>query len=349
MPLKRKNLLCRYSYDPLDRLVGCTPTALVVSQRFYLKDRLSTEIQGSARRSIFQQGDLVLAQQQQQDDAVKTTLLTTDQQRSVLHAFDTSQPHILAYMPYGHRALKQGLLSLLGFNGERPEPVTGHYLLGNGYRAFNPVLMRFNSPDTMSPFGKGGLNAYAYCQGDPINRADPNGHTFINSLLALAGLRTASDTVRIHGIKLKVPANVPLENFMKYPTKPYKNSNIEIPPELINGENFLIQSSKTLIEQEKRITALAAMMSKHKNVRPELIDLYQNLITQVNRDRAMHQQNLITFDEILNAPHTGPSHLEIPGTPTFEIRGVLDSPPAYASLDPTRPPLYEEVVSIRRQ
>jgi RHS repeat-associated protein len=68
------------------------------------------------------------------------------------------------------------LLSLLGFNGERPDPVTGHYLLGNGYRAFNPVLMRFNSPDSLSPFGEGGLNAYAYCTGDPVNKTDQTGH-----------------------------------------------------------------------------------------------------------------------------------------------------------------------------
>ncbi|KAK6509207.1 hypothetical protein TWF481_003967 [Arthrobotrys musiformis] len=28
----------------------------------------------------------------------------------------------------------------------------------------------------MSPFGKGGLNSYAYCLNDPINRVDPTGH-----------------------------------------------------------------------------------------------------------------------------------------------------------------------------
>ncbi len=28
----------------------------------------------------------------------------------------------------------------------------------------------------MSPFGKGGMNAYAYCAGDPVNRSDPTGH-----------------------------------------------------------------------------------------------------------------------------------------------------------------------------
>jgi RHS repeat-associated protein len=107
----------------------------------------------------------------------KTILLATDQQRSVLNALDATQPHLLAYTPYGHRPLANGLLSLLGFNGELPDPVTGHYHLGNGYRQFNTVLMRFNSPDSWSPFGKGGLNAYAYCLGDPMNRVELGGHS----------------------------------------------------------------------------------------------------------------------------------------------------------------------------
>ncbi|EXF92242.1 hypothetical protein HK44_015155 [Pseudomonas fluorescens HK44] len=86
----------------------------------------------------------------------KTILLATDQQRSVLIALDENRPHPIAYTPYGHRPHGNGLLSLLGFNGEMPDPLTGHYHLGNGYRQFNPVLMRFNSPDSWSPFGKGG-------------------------------------------------------------------------------------------------------------------------------------------------------------------------------------------------
>ncbi|AVI87072.1 conserved hypothetical protein [Pseudomonas syringae pv. tomato T1] len=69
-----------------------------------------------------------------------------------------------------------------GFNGELLDDITGHYLLGNGYRAYNPVLMRFNSPDSLSPFGEGGLNAYAYCAGDPVNRSDPSGHGFLEDL-----------------------------------------------------------------------------------------------------------------------------------------------------------------------
>jgi RHS repeat-associated protein len=173
----RETLLCSYHYDPLDRLVATTPLAQGSIQRYYLKDRLSTEVQGAVQCSIMQHEDQLLAQQQRQIGAVDTRLLVTDQQRSVLSVLGVTQPHPLAYTPYGHRIPQNGLFSLLGFNGERRDPVTGCYLLGNGYRAFNPVLMRFNSPDSWSPFGEGGLNAYEYCGGNPTNQSDPTGHT----------------------------------------------------------------------------------------------------------------------------------------------------------------------------
>ena len=79
----------------------------------------------------------------------------------------------MGYTPYGYHP---SLQSTLGFNGVRPDAVTQHYLLGNGRRVFNPSLMRFSSPDSMSPFAAGGLNAYAYCLGDPVNRVDPSGN-----------------------------------------------------------------------------------------------------------------------------------------------------------------------------
>lgn len=66
--------------------------------------------------------------------------------------------------------------SPLGFNGELHE-TAGWQILGS-YRAYNPVLRRFHSPDNMSPFGRGGINAYAYGGGDPINHIDPTGHFF---------------------------------------------------------------------------------------------------------------------------------------------------------------------------
>jgi RHS repeat-associated protein len=178
MASQRESLLCRYRYDALDQVISHALSDEPDIRRFYCKSRLATEIKGALQHSIFQQGDQLLAQQQREGDSVDATLLATDQQRSVVHTLKNEnhrQP--VAYSPYGHRSAESGLTSLLGFNGERPDPVTGHYLLGNGYRAFNPVLMRFNSPDSLSPFGKGGVNSYAYCLGDPINLHDPDGHS----------------------------------------------------------------------------------------------------------------------------------------------------------------------------
>jgi RHS repeat-associated protein len=171
-------LRCRYSYDPLDRLISQFEPDTPIHQSFYCKNRLTTEIQGAVGYSIAQHEDLLLAQQKSQGDARETSLLATDLQRSVLNSLKTNnQRQPIAYSPYGHRTAESGLTSLLGFNGERQDPVTGHYILGNGYRAFNPVLMRFISPDSVSPFGEGGLNPYAYCKGDPINHTDNTGHT----------------------------------------------------------------------------------------------------------------------------------------------------------------------------
>ncbi|NBA97705.1 RHS repeat-associated core domain-containing protein [Pseudomonas sp. R5(2019)] len=110
-----------------------------------------------------------------QSKSSAVTLLATDQQRSVLQA--QGRPRTV-YTAYGFRASGSGL----GFNGHLPEARTESYLLGNGYRTFNPVLMRFNSPDSWSPFGNGGLSCYAYCGGDPINNIDPSGHSFFSAL-----------------------------------------------------------------------------------------------------------------------------------------------------------------------
>ncbi|HFT1738549.1 TPA: RHS repeat-associated core domain-containing protein [Vibrio vulnificus] len=46
--------------------------------------------------------------------------------------------------------------SSLGFNGERRDPLTGLYHLGQGYRAYNPQMMHFNAADSLSPFDGGG-------------------------------------------------------------------------------------------------------------------------------------------------------------------------------------------------
>ena len=170
-----QTLLSRYTYDPLDRLASRTPLAEAMAQRFYKAGQLVTEVQGSEHRTYLRSDSQLLARKNQS----ASTLFATDTQNSVLHAEDTA----IGYTPYGHHEADTGLPGLPGFNGEQPDPITGHDLLGNGYRAYNPTLMRFNSPDSLSPFGDGGLNAYAYCVGDPVNRSDPTGHIFRDTFI----------------------------------------------------------------------------------------------------------------------------------------------------------------------
>ncbi|GAB7529669.1 hypothetical protein PS3A_20780 [Pseudomonas sp. 3A(2025)] len=178
MPLPNPEPLCRYHYDPLDRLAGCSSLEQADTYCFYRLNRLATEIQGHIRTSCLRIEDHHLALWQQDANTNKGILVATDAQGSVIHASSTMEQQAFTYMPYGARDPLHTPLHWPGFNGERRDPVTGHYLLGNGYRAFNPVLMRFNSPDSVSPFDKGGLNAYAYCVGDPVNRVDPSGRFF---------------------------------------------------------------------------------------------------------------------------------------------------------------------------
>ncbi|MEA3233666.1 RHS repeat-associated core domain-containing protein [Pseudomonas mosselii] len=98
-----------------------------------------------------------------------TYLAMIDRQHSLLGGSGLKR----AYSPYG--GLADTVSPSLAYCGQLRDPATGSYVLGNGYRTFSPALMRFHSPDRLSPFGAGGVNAYAYCQGDPVNFTDPNG------------------------------------------------------------------------------------------------------------------------------------------------------------------------------
>lgn len=183
-----------YRYDPLNRL-----THSANSQRFYNHLRMTTEIQDAAHYSVFQSGETVLAQTRYDDGGSTCSLLASGFQRSVLQEVSPDGSRSIAYSAYGHSDEP----GELGFNGERTDPVTGHYLLGNGYRAFNPVLMRFNSPDSWSPFGRGGINSYAYCSNNPVMNADPSGHamfSFIKSLLFTGDVAKIPSQVLMKGI-----------------------------------------------------------------------------------------------------------------------------------------------------
>lgn len=141
---------------------------------FYQNKQVATLITGQQKRSIHRGSKIALAESQWGND--KTCgLLGTDSSGSVLTATGSDSNETHNYSPYGNSSTVPSAKSMLGYNGERAEekPL---YILGSGYRAFSTGLMRFFSPDNLSPFGKGGINPYAYCAGDPINYTDPTGH-----------------------------------------------------------------------------------------------------------------------------------------------------------------------------
>ncbi|MDH1143934.1 RHS repeat-associated core domain-containing protein [Pseudomonas mosselii] len=141
-------------------------------------------------------------------------LLGTDKNGSIIRHSNSAQSTI-SYSAFGHSPLNSSEPTLLGFNAEH-RARSGLYLLGNGYRTYNPSLMRFNSPDSFSPFDDGGVNVYAYVLNDPINKTDPSGHKPVLPLLNSQGVLVLSQPrklqrdsllIKAHGLPGAVRAN----------------------------------------------------------------------------------------------------------------------------------------------
>lgn len=171
-----------YGYDALNRLVSQDVSDTDSRQLYYRDNERVSEVRVKENliTRLIKSGHSCLGV----SDGNSVTFTGSDRNDSLLWSRKDAQKdgELHVWSPYGSGDATD---MLPGFNGERADPVSGSYHLGNGYRAYNPVLMRFNCPDSLSPFGAGGINPYVYCAGDPINQTDPSGHISWQGILGI--------------------------------------------------------------------------------------------------------------------------------------------------------------------
>ncbi|MFJ4390466.1 RHS repeat-associated core domain-containing protein [Pseudomonas soli] len=196
-------------------------------------------------------------------------LLATDAQCSTVHHCSVWANTSMVYTVYGHTpSASHPTLMYTGKLRER----SGFYSLGNGYRVYNPALMRFHSADVLSPFLAGGINTYAYCEGNPVDWQDPSGHyrkknhRFIPlPTIIEEKTTTANPTLLVYPIEeaVKSVLKAPIEAFPEHIKKSIEEINIQeniiqltkkeilkynLLAAKINPENISIPSTKLLLK-----------------------------------------------------------------------------------------------------
>ncbi|MFF5865682.1 RHS repeat-associated core domain-containing protein [Pseudomonas sp. NPDC012596] len=212
---------------------------------FYKDDKLVTRLQGDEPCSLLRMGDITLAERTVKGTA--STLLTSDIKGSTFGTEQANANHSHAYTPYGFCA---ELYSLLGFNGEYFDRVLGGYL-PHSYRIYDSRLMRFHSPDDLSPFLKGGLNPYTFCSGDPINYTDPTGHTQIPNIHSAVYVKTVKTKFSVPPPGQEEPVITrKIQNVVVFNVNTDKSGNRLVPvvehkyPEFKHNLDFITLSKK---------------------------------------------------------------------------------------------------------
>ncbi len=186
-----------FNYDDLGRVRGTTlgsrtETYHYRANKIYALHQINTK--GSGYYGCYERSIVLLndspgcllqqistrAEENSKDTELNGTFELRDAAGSVFASLDLSTKTIkyYSYLPYGYRSLDVKAVTWLGFKGEPLNPMAMYYL-GNGYRMYDPLLQHFQTPDNWSPFGAGGVAAYVYCGGDPVNFHDPSGHAAV--------------------------------------------------------------------------------------------------------------------------------------------------------------------------
>lgn len=163
-----------YRYDPLGRLAEQEIEG-ANARRFYAGNRVVNERSANGALLTLVRSANALFAESRLSETIRSVLMTgTDGQGSVRLEND-SENRLISYTAHGSD--DGSAHSRIGYAGELRDLATSLYHPGS-YRPYSPELMLFLAPDSRSPMDEGGLNRYAYCGADPINRIDPAGQSF---------------------------------------------------------------------------------------------------------------------------------------------------------------------------
>lgn len=194
---------CHYRYNPSGQLCDRVLDGTLI-RSFYSGAQLTHQLHQGEQVEMMSDGATLFALNKVAEGVQQSILLGCDGQGSVrLQA--GAELHSRRYSVHGADSDPAAARNTaFGYCGEQHEPLTG-WIIPDAYRPYDPVLMCFLSPDNESPFGRGGINPYTYCGGDPVNRVDPDGHSWVSWVAAAAGV-AISLAVTVSSMGSAVPA-----------------------------------------------------------------------------------------------------------------------------------------------
>jgi len=271
---------------------------------FYQNGHLASEISAQGHRQILWAQEIPVAQIEQ---FKHVNLLSIDRANSVLGI----QLEAVSLSPYGYLP-PQDIKTLILFNGQWRDPLSQMDILGNGHRPFNTTLRRFCNPDLrQSPFGDGGVNAYAYCENDPINKIDPSGQASNLIISAWKGLwnwtklRTPSRNLPTPPVS---PARGVGNNYSAAPQRrPNEGRPLPLPPAGARlaepRTNNHLDIGYSSLNDASRAEYLQTQLTKREDRLVALGDKRNNLISTINRQKRVgnkptHEKNALTQVEL---------------------------------------------------